>query len=251
MTAASIIRRSASGSAIFPKRDSTCQRRARNPSIWSVTPATPKRIPAGQLCVSPACTIRTTKTGMSASRPSVRAFGSCASGAGIARVAIRHKSTGALLQRPEAGGPVRRAGQVGHLRGRAAEAPGAVVGEIARMGRGRLDLRALAPFVEARDRDAVRVGCDGGPPEVVVRGAVAAAPPQGALAGAYAVVARADARHAEQPTRVRLLAQADELPASVVDEVVRVEAVEPAGGCEAHELRPREEPHRDRLLRGH
>src|SRR5690348_9543378 len=238
MTAASIMRRSANGSATLPKRDSTCQRRARNPSIWSVTPATPKRIPAGQLCVSPARTIRTTKTGMSASRPSVRAFGSCASGAGIARVAIPHKCTGALLQRPEAGGPVRRAGQVGHLRCRAAEAPGAVVGEIAPMGRGRLDLRALAPLVEARDRDAVRVRGNRGPPEVVVGGPVAAAPPpQGALTGAHAVVARADARHAEQPMCVRLLAQPDELPASVVDEVVRVEAVEPAGGREAHELR--------------
>ena len=45
-------------------------------------------VPAGQLCASPAFTIRTTKTGMSASRASVSAFGSCASGAGTARVAI-------------------------------------------------------------------------------------------------------------------------------------------------------------------
>ena len=44
--------------------------------------------PAGQLRASPAFTISTTKTGMSASRASVSAFGSCVSGAGTARVAI-------------------------------------------------------------------------------------------------------------------------------------------------------------------
>ncbi len=47
ITAQSIISRSASGSAIFPNADSTCQRRARKPSTWSVTPATPKTIAAG------------------------------------------------------------------------------------------------------------------------------------------------------------------------------------------------------------
>ena len=49
ITAASIISRSASGSAILPNADSTCQRRARKPSTWSVTPATPKTIAAAQL----------------------------------------------------------------------------------------------------------------------------------------------------------------------------------------------------------
>ena len=39
ITAASIISRSASGSAILPKLDSTRQRRASQPSTWSVTPA--------------------------------------------------------------------------------------------------------------------------------------------------------------------------------------------------------------------
>src|SRR5207253_7923537 len=81
ITAASIISRSASGSAILPKRDSTCQRRARNPSIWSVTPATPKRIPAAHVGESPDWTISATKTGIRARRPTVSALGSCASGA--------------------------------------------------------------------------------------------------------------------------------------------------------------------------
>ena len=50
---------------------------------------------------------------------------------------------------------------------------------------------------------------------------------------------------------MRLLAEPDELPAPVVDEVVRVEAVEPARNGEAHELRPGEEPHGGGLLGGH
>ena len=49
-TAVSIINRSASGSANLPNSDSTCQRRASQPSTWSVMPATPKMIPAAQLC---------------------------------------------------------------------------------------------------------------------------------------------------------------------------------------------------------
>src|ERR1700757_142647 len=173
MTAASIMTLSARGSAIFPKRDSTCQRRARKPSIWSVTPAAPKRIPAGQLCASPACTMSATKTGMTASRASVSAFGSCASGAEIAEVAIPEECTGRLLQRMEARCPVGGAEQVGRLGGGALEPPRAVVGEIAAPGRGGLDLRAFPPFVEARDRDAVRARPDGRLPEVVVRCAVA------------------------------------------------------------------------------
>ena len=48
-TATSISSRSASGSAILPNADSTCQRRARKPSIWSVTAAAPKRIAAARL----------------------------------------------------------------------------------------------------------------------------------------------------------------------------------------------------------
>ena len=72
-----------------------------------------------------------TKSGISASRPSVSAFGSCASGAGTARVAIPGKCTAAprtlLVRGMEAAGPVRRAHQVRVLGGGAGEAPGAVV----------------------------------------------------------------------------------------------------------------------------
>ena len=111
ITAASISSRSASGSAILPKRDSTCQRRARKPSTWSVAPAAPKRIAAGQLCPPPACTIRATKTGITSRRAIVSAFGSCASGAGTARVAIPDKSTTGTSRswaRVEPRRPVRR-----------------------------------------------------------------------------------------------------------------------------------------------
>ena len=68
ITAASIISRSASGSKIRPNSDSTCQRRARKPSIWSVIPAMPKTIPAAQLWPPSALSISATKTGIRASR---------------------------------------------------------------------------------------------------------------------------------------------------------------------------------------
>src|SRR6266545_3848512 len=80
--------RSASGSKMRPKSDSTRQRRARNPSIWSVMPATPNTIPAGQLWPPSAVSISATKTGMSPSRATVSTFGSCCKGAETARVAI-------------------------------------------------------------------------------------------------------------------------------------------------------------------
>src|SRR6266540_2139075 len=80
--------RSASGSKIRPKSDSTRQRRARNPSIWSVMPATPNTIPAGQLWPPSAVSISATQTGMSPSRATVSTFGSCCKGAETARVAI-------------------------------------------------------------------------------------------------------------------------------------------------------------------
>src|SRR5438034_514283 len=101
-TAASIIRRSASGSAIFPNGDSTRQRRARKPSIWSVTPATPKTIAAGQL--RPPSEVRRSpaKTGMRRSLKTVSAFGSCARGAGTARVAIPAKDRCRRSERPAA-----------------------------------------------------------------------------------------------------------------------------------------------------
>src|SRR5205085_3604289 len=99
ITAASIISRSASGSATLPNCDSTRQRRARKPSIWSVIAAAPKTIAAGQLWPWSEERTRATKTGMSASRTSVSAFGSCASGAGTARVAIRSKNTASHRKR--------------------------------------------------------------------------------------------------------------------------------------------------------
>jgi formimidoylglutamate deiminase len=53
-----------------------------------VTPAAPNSAPAAQLASPPAWITSATKTGMSASRTTVSAFGSCASGAGTALVAI-------------------------------------------------------------------------------------------------------------------------------------------------------------------
>ncbi len=53
-----------------------------------MTPAAPKRIPAGQLLASPASIISATKIGIRQSRATVSAFGICASGAGIARAAM-------------------------------------------------------------------------------------------------------------------------------------------------------------------
>ncbi len=75
ITAASIIRRSASGSATLPNADSTCQRRASQPSIWSVSAAATKTMPAAQLCPPVASAMMITKTGTSASRRIVSAFG--------------------------------------------------------------------------------------------------------------------------------------------------------------------------------
>src|SRR5438034_11502937 len=101
-TAASVSRRSAGGSAIVPNGDSTRQRRARKPSIWSVTPATPKTIAAGQL--RPPSEVRRSpaKTGMRRSLKTVSAFGSCARGAGTARVAIPAKDRCRRSERPAA-----------------------------------------------------------------------------------------------------------------------------------------------------
>src|SRR3954447_16536701 len=251
MTPESIIRRSASGSAIFPKRDSTCQRRARKPSIWSVIPATSQTIPAGHVWASPACTIRTTKRGISTSRTSVSAFGSWASGADTTRVAIPTDSTAGLRSRMEAPGPVGRAREIGGLGGDADEAPGAVVVAVAAVGGGRLDLCPLPPLVVARDRHHVRLRGERGRPEVVVGDTGAARAQHRSLPGADAVVARADARRAQQVHDVRLRTEPRELGAAVVDEVVGVEAVEQPGGAEADELRAGKEAHPRRQLRPH
>src|SRR5687768_5624098 len=93
IAAASSISRSANGSASFPNRDSTCQRRARKPSSWSVRPATRKIQPAAQLEPSSAWTNTIAKSGIRASRRIVSAFGSCASGAGTAREAMGTKDS--------------------------------------------------------------------------------------------------------------------------------------------------------------
>jgi hypothetical protein len=53
-----------------------------------VIPAMPKRIPAAQFASPPAWITSATKIGMIASRATVSAFGSCASGAETALVAI-------------------------------------------------------------------------------------------------------------------------------------------------------------------
>src|SRR5687767_12426532 len=99
IAAASSISLSASGSASLPNRDSTCQRRARKPSTWSVTPATRKIQPAAQLEPSSAFRKTRTKTGTSASLRIVSAFGICASGAETARVAMTPKdSVGAVAE---------------------------------------------------------------------------------------------------------------------------------------------------------
>ena len=74
-TAVSIISRSARGSATFPNCDSTCQRRARYPSSWSVIAASPKTIPAGQLGPLRSSSSNQTKSGIAANRISVSAFG--------------------------------------------------------------------------------------------------------------------------------------------------------------------------------
>src|SRR4029450_13543701 len=76
-----------------PKSDSTCHRRARKPSTWSVMPATPKTTPAAQLWPPSALSIRTTKIGISSRRAIVSAFGSCCRGTGTARVAMLGKDT--------------------------------------------------------------------------------------------------------------------------------------------------------------
>ena len=80
-TQTSIISRSASGSATLPNADSTRQRRASQPSSWSVIAASPKTIPAGQLGPSARRTSSTTKTGIAANRRIVSTFGSWRSGA--------------------------------------------------------------------------------------------------------------------------------------------------------------------------
>ena len=87
-TAVSIISRSASGSATLPNCDSTCQRRARYPSSWSVSAARPKTIPAGQLGPLRSSSSSQTKSGIAAKRSSVSAFGICRTGAETVRASI-------------------------------------------------------------------------------------------------------------------------------------------------------------------
>src|SRR5437773_7241605 len=123
ITAASISRRSASGSAILPKADSTCQLRASQPSIWSVIAAAPNRIAAGQLWPSSVASRSPTKTGMTARRAIVSAFGIWAKGAGTARVAMltgygggRDAQPAGVRERPQPRVPAGLAGPNGRWR---------------------------------------------------------------------------------------------------------------------------------------
>src|SRR3954469_20635749 len=196
-------------------------------------------MPAGQLGESPACTMRATKTGIRRSRASVSAFGSWASGAETAGVAIPSKCMGlpeaVELRRPE-GGP----GEVRPARSVSGQPPCALVGEVAAPRLGRLDLRPFPPLVEARDAHDVRMRGERRAPERVIGGSV---PPRSAdreLACTSAVVAGTDARRADEALRVSLRAQPRELCAGVREEVVGVDAVEAAGHCEPDLLRPGE-----------
>src|SRR6266542_6251656 len=122
ITAASIISLSASGSAILPKLDSTRHRRASQPSIWSLTPATPNAIAAGQLCPPFEASTNAANTGIRPSRRSVSAFGIWASGAGIARAAMLTGYGG---------------GRSGHIAGVRERAQPRVSARLARADRGR------------------------------------------------------------------------------------------------------------------
>src|SRR3954451_5468775 len=106
-------------------------------------------MPAGQLGESPACTMRATKTGIRRSRASVSAFGSWASGAETAGVAIPSQSMG-LPEAVEFGRPEGGSREIRPSRSVARQAPRALVGEVAAPRLGGLDLRALPPLVEAR-----------------------------------------------------------------------------------------------------
>src|SRR5205085_2767861 len=101
------------------------------------------------------------------------------------------------------------------LGGRAGQAPGAVVAPVPGASRRRLDLRALPPLVEARDRHGVRRGGEGGGPERVVGDPVPPRASGGSLARAPTVVAGADARQTGEMLRTRLRADPRELPAAV------------------------------------
>src|SRR3954453_10619495 len=171
--------------------------------------------------------MRTTKIGMSRSRASVSAFGSWASGAETAGVAIPSQSMGlpTLSETVEFGGPEGGSREVRIARCVSGQPPRSLVGEVAAPWVGRLDLRALPPLVEARDAHDVRMRGERCAPERVVGRAV---PPRSAdreLACASAVVAGSDARCADETLRVRLRAKARELRAGVREEVVGVDAV--------------------------
>ena len=86
ITAASIISRSASGSAYFPNSDSTRQRRASQPSTWSVIAATAKTIAGGPaVAVVRARVAATTNDRHSAKRSDRQRVRQLLIGAGTAR----------------------------------------------------------------------------------------------------------------------------------------------------------------------
>src|SRR4051794_7148163 len=152
---------------------------------------------AGQLWPPPACTMRATKTGITSRRPSVSAFGRCASGAGTARVDIPDKSTttkSRLRERVKARCPVGGTHEVRRLGGSPGEAPGPVVRGVAMPDLRGLDLCAFAPLVVARDRDDVRSCRECRAPEVVVGRSVRTRAVRRELAGPASVEPGADAR---------------------------------------------------------
>src|SRR3954447_495408 len=180
--------------------------------------------------------MRATKMGIRRSRASVSAFGSWASGAETAGVAIPSECR-CLPEAVELGRPERRSREIRPSRCVSGQPPRALVGEIPAPRLGGLDLRALPPLVEARDTHDVRVRGERRVPERVICRPV---PPRAAdrkLACPSSVVPRADARRADEAFRVCLRAEARELRARVRQEVVCVDAVEAAGGCEPDLLR--------------
>src|SRR5205814_10313866 len=100
--------------------------------------------------------------------------------------------------------------------GRAAVQPvGTVVALVAPAVPRRLDLRTFSPLVVARDRDEIRACRPRRPPHRVVRRAVEARLDTRVARCWRRLVAGTDRRRAQDSRRVRLLAEAPELPAVV------------------------------------
>src|SRR4051812_1219810 len=146
-------------------------------------------------------------------------------------------------------GPVARARDVCAPGGAAVQAVRTVVALIAAAASSRLDLRALAPFVVARDRDDVRAGgISRAPHRVVGRALEPRLDPQ--VAGSRSgLVARTYRGPAEDAERTCLPAKASELRAVVEQDVVRVEAGEAGSRGKPDAVRLRQQSHAVRLPR--